>query len=102
MADLNLKGEGDRSTPGNRQPGSGVWDGVPGDPCDMAKAGSHWGKHSGWCGSVLAISVHAALSVRQDQVGEAEDAAVCLDVLPFAGVEPFADFCGAGVGAVSE
>ena len=59
-------------------------------------------KHSGWCGSMLAISVHAALSVRQDQVGEAEDAAVCLDVLAFAGVEPFADFCGAGVGAVSE
>jgi hypothetical protein len=39
MADLDLKGEGDSSMPGNRQPGSGVWDGVPGDPRDMAKAG---------------------------------------------------------------
>jgi len=39
MADLDLKGEGDSSMPGNRQPGRGVWDGVPGDPRDMAKAG---------------------------------------------------------------
>src|ERR1700722_1175276 len=39
MADLDLKGEGDSSMPGNRQLGSGVWDGVPGDPRDMAKAG---------------------------------------------------------------
>ena len=39
MAYLDLKGEGDSSMPGNRQPGSGVWDGVPGDPRDMAKAG---------------------------------------------------------------
>jgi hypothetical protein len=39
MADLDLKGEGDSSMPGNRQPGSGVWGGVPGDPRDMAKAG---------------------------------------------------------------
>jgi hypothetical protein len=39
MADLDLKGEGDSSMPGNRQPGPGVWGGVPGDPRDMAKAG---------------------------------------------------------------
>ena len=39
MADLDLKGEGDNSMPGNRQPGPGVWGGVPGDPRDMAKAG---------------------------------------------------------------
>jgi hypothetical protein len=39
MADLDLKGEGDSSMPANRQPGPGVWGGVPGDPRDMAKAG---------------------------------------------------------------
>jgi hypothetical protein len=39
MADLDLKGEGENSMPGNRQPGPGVWGGVPGDPRDMAKAG---------------------------------------------------------------
>jgi Domain of unknown function (DUF222) len=39
MADLDLKGEGDSSMPGNRRPGPGVWGGVPGDPRDMAKAG---------------------------------------------------------------
>jgi len=39
MAYLDPKGEGDNSMPGNQQPGSGVWDGVPGGPRDMAKAG---------------------------------------------------------------
>jgi Domain of unknown function (DUF222) len=39
MADLDLKGEGDSSMPGNRRQGPGVWGGVPGDPRDMAKAG---------------------------------------------------------------
>jgi hypothetical protein len=38
MADLEPKGEGDQSMPGNRWPGSDAWDGVPGDPCGMTKA----------------------------------------------------------------
>jgi DDE_Tnp_1-associated len=37
MADLEPKGEGDKSMPGNRWPGSGAWDGVPGGPRGMAK-----------------------------------------------------------------
>jgi hypothetical protein len=32
--------------------------------------------------------------VRQDEVGEAEDATLCLDVLAFAGIQPVADFRG--------
>src|SRR5215471_9176113 len=38
MAYLELKGEGDRSMPGNRRPGPGVRDGASRDPRDMAKA----------------------------------------------------------------
>ncbi|MGH3449597.1 MAG: ISAs1 family transposase [Haloechinothrix sp.] len=38
MAYLDLKGEGDKSMPGNRWLGPGAWDGVSGDPCGMAKA----------------------------------------------------------------
>jgi len=39
MADLEPKGEGDQSMPGNRWPGSGAWDGAPGDPRGMTKTG---------------------------------------------------------------
>jgi len=38
MADLDLKGEGDNSMPGNRRLGPDVRDGAPGGPRDMAKA----------------------------------------------------------------
>jgi hypothetical protein len=39
MPDLDPKGEGDKSMAVNRWPGPGAWDGVPGDPRGMAKAG---------------------------------------------------------------
>ena len=39
MAYLDPKGEGENSMPENRRSCPGVWDGVPGDPRDMAKAG---------------------------------------------------------------
>jgi hypothetical protein len=39
MADLDPKGKGDKSMPGNHGPCPGVWDGAVGDPRDMAKAG---------------------------------------------------------------
>ena len=39
MADLDPKGEGDRSMPENQRPGSDVRDGALGGPRDMAKAG---------------------------------------------------------------
>jgi hypothetical protein len=39
MADLDPKGEGNNSMPGNRWPGPDVRDGASGGPRDMAKAG---------------------------------------------------------------
>lgn len=39
MADLDPKGKGDKSMPGNHGSGRGVWDEAVGDPRDMAKAG---------------------------------------------------------------
>src|SRR4051794_35708429 len=39
MADLEPKGEGDKSMPENQWPGPGVGGGALGDPRDMAKAG---------------------------------------------------------------
>jgi len=39
MADLDPKGEGDKSMPGNQRPGPGVGDGALGGPHDMAKTG---------------------------------------------------------------
>lgn len=39
MANPELKGEGDKSMPGNQWPGPDVRDGALGDPRDMAKAG---------------------------------------------------------------
>ena len=39
MADLDPKGEGDRSMPENQRPGSDVRDDASGGPRDMAKAG---------------------------------------------------------------
>ena len=39
MADLDPKGKGDNSMPGNHRSCSDVWDGAVGDPRDMAKAG---------------------------------------------------------------
>ena len=39
MAYLDLKGEGDKSMPGNQRSCPGVWNEVLGDPRDMAKAG---------------------------------------------------------------
>ena len=38
MANLNLKGEGDKSMLGKQRPCSGVRNGALRDPCDMAKA----------------------------------------------------------------
>ena len=39
MADLDPKGEGDNSMPGNQRSCPGVWSDASGDPRDMAKAG---------------------------------------------------------------
>jgi hypothetical protein len=39
MADLDPKGEGDKSMPGNQRPGPRRGNGALGDPCDKAKAG---------------------------------------------------------------
>jgi hypothetical protein len=39
MADLDPKGEGDKSMPGKQWPCPGVWGGVLRDPRNMARAG---------------------------------------------------------------
>jgi hypothetical protein len=39
MADLDPKGKGDKSMPGNHRSCPGVWGDAVGDPRDMAKAG---------------------------------------------------------------
>src|SRR5215469_11333510 len=76
---------------------------IAGHPARVRKSVEPAGGAAGDCGLQLpAGSLGLAGSVRQDEVGEAEDFAVNGDVLAFAGIDPVPDLGRPGVARAGE